>query len=143
MATTFRADLVTGVTTMMTAFIAAHPTVIKRHFRSHPPSFDTDLPCTYLDLRPEAISHVAGLRERVMSPAVVAVFRLTDNHETTDAQDVAVDLLVDHFTSYPHIVTGTVWDQLTVSDETIPDDQSRFAGVRFTFGNISIHEGRT
>ena len=143
MATTFRVDVVAGFGTMMTAFIAANPTVILRHFRSRPPSAGTDLPFTFLDLRPEAISHVQGLRERLMAPSIVAVFRLTDNGETTDAQDVAVDLLVDHFTSYPHLVAGTVWDALTVSDESLQDGETFFAAVRFTFGNISIHEGRT
>jgi hypothetical protein len=139
----FRVDMVAGVTTMMAAFIAAHPTIVVRHFRSRPASANTDMPFTFLDLRPETISHVSGLRERVMSPSIVAVFRLTENGETTDAQDAAVDLLVDHFTSYPHIVTGTVWDAMTVADETAADGESTFAAVRFTFGNISIHEGRT
>jgi len=143
MATTFRSDVVTGFGTMMAAFIAAHPTIILRHFRSRPPSSNTDMPFTFLDLRPEAISHVAGLRERLMNPSIVAVFRLTDNGETTTVQDAAVDLLVDWFTSYPHIVAGTVWDAMTVSDESLQDGETYFAAVRFTFGNISIHEGRT
>jgi hypothetical protein len=143
MTTTFRVDVVAGMTTMINAFIVANPTVILRHFRSRPPSAGTDLPFTFLDLRPEAIEHVSGLRYRTMSPSIVAVFQLTDNGETTDAQDAAVDLLVDHFTSYPHIVAGTVWDAMTVSDESLQDGESFFAAVRFTFGNISIREGRT
>jgi hypothetical protein len=143
MATTFRVDVVTGFGTMMTAFIAAHPTVIRRHFRRKPPSSNTDIPFTYLDLRPETITHDSGLRQRLMSPSIVAVFQLTDNLETADTQDAATDLLVDHFTSYPHIVTGTIWDQLTVSEEAAPDGDTQRTAVRFTFGNISILEGRT
>ena len=127
----------------MGAFIAAHPTVIKRHFRRKPESSNTDIPFTYLDLRPESIIHVSGLRERVMSPSIVAVFQLTDNLETADVEDAATDLLVDHFTSYPHIVAGTIWDELTVSEEAAPDGDTQRTSVRFTFGNISIHEGRT
>jgi hypothetical protein len=143
MATTFRSDVVTGFGTMMAAFIAAHPTIILRHFRSRPPSSNTDMPFTFLDLRPEAIGHDSGLRQRLMSPSIVAVFRMTDNGETTTLQDAAVDLLVDWFTSYPHIVAGTVWDAMTVSDESLQDGETYFAAVRFTFGNISILEGRT
>jgi hypothetical protein len=126
----------------MTAFIAAHPTIILRHFRSLPPSLLTDVPFTYLDLRPERIDHESGLRHRTMNPSIVAIFDLGDNGETTDLMDAAVDLLVDHFTSYPHIVVGTVWDAMTVADEAVPNDTSMIA-VRFTFGNISIGEGRT
>ena len=143
MTTTFRADVVAGMTTMMVAFIAANPTVIRRHFRRRPPSSNTDIPFTYLDLRPETITHVSGLRERLMAPSVVAVFQLTDNLQTADVQDTTTDLLVDWFTDYPHIVAGTVWDELTVSEEDAPDGETSRTAVRFTFGNISIHEGRT
>lgn len=143
MATTFRADVVAGMTTMMQAFIAAHPTNVAAHFRRKPPSTNNDMPYSYLDLRPETINHVSGLRERVLSPSVVVVFRLTDNAETADLEDTTTDLLVDHFTSYPHIVAGTIWDELTVSEESAPDGDTTQTAVRFTFGNISIHEGRT
>lgn len=138
---TNRADLVNGINTMMAAFIAAHPTVVKRHFRTIPESFTTDLPCTFLDLRPETISHESGLRQRTMSPSIVAVFDLVTNAQTTDTMDPAVDLLVDHFTTYPHLVAGTVWDAMTVSEESVQGDPSVIA-VRFTFGNVSISEGR-
>ena len=139
MSTTFRADVVAGMTTMMNAFIAAHPTVVRRHFRFRPPSTNTDLPCSYLDVRPESIAHANGIRTRTMSPSVVVVFRLTSNDETEDVVDAATDLLVDHFTDYPHIAAGTVWDAMTVSDE---DDELGIA-VRFTFGNLELIEGRT
>lgn len=135
---TFRSDLVAGVTTMMNAFIVANPTVVVRHFRHRPPTLTTDLPCTYLDLRPESISHANGLRDRVMSPSVVYVGRWTEAGEVMDGFDDAVDLLVDHFSTYPHIVAGTIWDELTVADESVEDHPA----VRFTFGNIAIAEGR-
>jgi hypothetical protein len=141
MTSTFRVDLVAGVTTMMTAYIAANPTLLRRHYRSIPAQFQ-DLPCSYLDVRPETVSHANGLRDRVTSPSVVVVTRLTDNGETTDIHDVLVDSLLDWFTSYPHIVTGTVWSDMTVADEAIGDD-SQFVATRFSFGNISIAEGRT
>jgi hypothetical protein len=141
MATTFRVDLVAGVTTMMNAYIATNPTLLIRHYRSRPTQF-ADLPASYLDLRPETVSHSQGLRDRVASPSVVVVTRLTDNGETTDIHDVLVDSLLDWFTSYPHIVTGTVWDAMTVADEAIGED-NQFVATRFAFGDISIAEGRT
>lgn len=142
MATTFRADVVSGMTTMMLAFIAAHPTLIRRHFRMLPASVVTDLPCSFLDLRPEQINHVDGLRYRVMSPAVVVVFDPEENGETIDQMDTTTDLLVDHFTTYPHIVAGTIWDSMTVSDESLANNPG-YVALRFTFANISIREGRT
>jgi len=142
MTTTFRADVVAGMTTMMQAFIAANPTLVRRHFRVLPESFTTDIPCSYLDLRPEQISHDSGLRQRLMSPSIVVIFDAADNGEVIDAMDTTTDLLVDWFTSYPHIVSGTVWDAMTVADESVPNNLGMVA-VRFTFGNISILEGRT
>lgn len=140
--TTFRVDLVAGVTTMMTAYIAgANPAKLVRHYRSRPTQFQ-DLPSSYLDLRPETVHHANGLRDRVVSPSVVVVTRLTDNGETTDIHDILVDSLLDWFTSYPHIVAGTVWEDMTVADEAIGDD-NQFVATRFTFADISIAEGRT
>ena len=138
--TTFRVDLVAGVTTMMDAYIAANPTLLLRHYRSLPAQFQ-DLPSSYLDLRPETITHSEGVRDRRIAPSVVVVTRLTDNGETTDVHDILVDSLVDWFTSYPHIVAGTSWQDMTVADEALgPDNQ--FVGTRFTFGDISKIEGR-
>jgi len=125
---------------MMGAFIAANPTLITRHFRSETEALK-DLPATYLDLRPEAITHSEGLRVRTMSPSIVAVTRRTEAGETSDRHDTLVDYLVDWFTLYPHIVAGTVWDRMTVEDEATGDD-NQFAATRFTFADISIAEGR-
>lgn len=137
---TFRVDLVAGVTTMMDAYIAANPTLLVRHYRSIPAQFQ-DLPMSYLDLRPEKVRHMNGLRDRITNPSIVVVTRLTDNGETTDIHDRLVDSLVDWFTGYPHIVAGTIWDEMTIADEPFGDD-NQFVGTRFTFDNISIAEGR-
>ena len=141
MSTTFRVDLVAGFTTMMTAYIAANPTLLVRHHRSIPAQFQ-DFPCSYLDVRPEKVTHMNGLRDRVASPSVVVVTRLTDNGETTDIHDRLVDSLLDWFTAYPHIVAGTVWDEMTVADEALGED-NQFVATRFTFLDISIAEGRS
>jgi len=138
---TFRVDLVAGVTAMMNAYIAANPTKLLRHYRSLPAQFQ-DLPCSYLDVRPETVSHANGLRDRVTTPSIVVVTRLTDNGETTDIHDILVDSLLDWFTAYPHIVAGTVWSDMTIADEAVGTD-NQFVGTRFSFGNISIAEGRT
>lgn len=140
-ATTARVSLVAGVTAMMNAYIAANPGRIVRHYRSTPPQFQ-DLPASYLDLGVERIHHSNGIRDSVFSPAVVVVTRLTDNGETTDAHDILVDSLREWFTATPHIVAGTVWDDMTVADEAAGED-NQFYATRFTFVNYSASVGRT
>jgi hypothetical protein len=147
MATTARADIVAGFTTMMNAYIALHPTVVKRHFRIRPPSLDTDLPCTYLDLRPETVAYTSGTQTRTFSPSLVVVDRLTDNSETIGRFDLAVDSLIDYIGGYGgpfggHITASSVWSNMTVTDESGPDGESYFAVVRLAFPDLSIVEGR-
>lgn len=144
MSTTFRADLVAGIGSCLDVFIAANPTLLRRRFRIRPPSFTTDLPCAYIDLRPEAVSFNSGTRTRTFSPSVVVVDALTDNGETYDRLDILTDALVEHFTGYPQFVTGTIWDRMTVTDEAEENgDGTVLAAVRFTFTNVSLMDGRT
>jgi hypothetical protein len=137
----FLVDLVAGVTSMMNAYIAANPTLLIRHHRSRPAQFQ-DLPASFLDLRPETITHSQGVRVRTTTPSIVVVTRLTDNGETTDIHDTVRDSLVDWFTANPHIIAGSVWDEMTVADEAEGED-NQFVATRFSFGDISYTEGRT
>ncbi len=126
---------------MMLAFIAANPTRLRQHHDEKPAGFAGNTPCSYLSPRPEIISHDSGTRERVMSPSVTVV---KDGRQTVASFDSLVDLLVDHFTTYPHIVTGTIWDRMTVEDDREEiGDGSSLPSVRFTFTNLSIREGRS
>jgi hypothetical protein len=141
MATTFRTDIATGIETVLTSFRTAHPTLLLGVHRARPESFP-DLPAAYIDGRPEAITHAQGIRTRTMQPSVVVVRRITNNAEAMVAFDALVDLLVDAFTAVPQFATGTIWDQLAVADEDAPFGDYDFAAVRFTFGDVSIMEGR-
>ena len=143
MTTTVRADLVAGITTMMNAYIAANPTLLKKHLRSRPPSLNQDAPFSFCDLRPEQVHYANGLRDRILQPSVVIVDRLTDNGETMDRFDVLVDSLMDHFQAYPHIITGSIWSNMTVADEPQQEGESFFSSVRFTFTDFQKTEGRT
>lgn len=140
---TNRVDLVSGIGTMMAAYIAANPTLLRRHFRSRPKGLVTDWPCSYLDLRPTAIHYDAGLRATTFTPSIVFVDRETDAGETSDRIDVLVDSFTDFLDSYSHLVAGSVWSDGTWSEEAIPlGDDTQAAGVRFTFGDISFLNGR-
>jgi hypothetical protein len=142
MATTFRTDTVTGIETVLTTFRTAHPTLLLGVHRARPESFP-DLPAAYIDNRPETITHSQGIRTRVMRPSVVVVRRITDNDEAMAAFDTLVDLLVDAFTAVPQFMPDTIWEELAVADEDAPFGDYDFAAVRFTFGDVSIMEGRT
>jgi hypothetical protein len=142
MATTFRTDIAAGIETVLVAFRTANPTLLLGVHRARPESFP-DLPAAYIDGRPESITHSQGVRTRTMQPSVVVVRRITNNAEAMAAFDTLVDLLVDAFTAVPQFATGTIWDQLAVADEDAPFGDYDFAAVRFTFGDVSIMEGRT
>lgn len=145
-ATTFRQDVANGLVTILDAFISANPTLLRRSEVARPPSVTGDLPLAFVDSRSESITHDSGTRVRTMTPSVVVVSPLADNAETVQRHDVLVDKLIDHFTSYPHVTTGTVWDRMSVDDEDYsvdtPDGARHFYATRFTFGNLSIAEGR-
>lgn len=147
MATTARADIVAGFGTMMAAFIAANPSLLRRHFRIRPESLNKDLPCSFLDVRPELVSYTAGVQRRVFSPALFVVDRLTENGETLDRADVIVDALVDFIGGYGgqfggHITASTVWSSMRISDDVIEDGDTRLWAVRFEFPDLTIAEGR-
>lgn len=144
MTTSFRSDIAGGLYTILTGYVAANPTLLRRAFRARPASWTTDTPCAWVETRNETVTHDSGIRTRTMTPSIVVVDRLTDNVETMDRMDDLVDSMLDYFTANPHITANTIWDQLAISDETdqLPDG-SWVTAVRFTFGNVSAREGRS
>lgn len=147
MATTARQRLGTGATTMMTAYIAANPTLLVRHFRVKPESMNTDMPFSYYELAPEEVAYSSGTQDRSLTPSIVVVDRYTESGETSDTFDVVVDSLIDFFGGYGgsfggHITNDSVWSRLIVTDFTETEGESKFPAVRFTFPDILFSEGR-
>lgn len=143
MTTTFRAATRAGLVTILQAFQTANPTMLRTVLTCRPEGFTGDYPIAFVDSIPEGIFHSQAIRGRTISAAVAVVDDSSLNSETVAAFDLLVDGLVDHFTTYPHISTGTIWDRMRVEDydETI-GEQLRPA-VRFTFENIYTGEGRS
>lgn len=147
MPSTFRSDVTSGLVTIIDAFIAANPTLLRRSERARPPSVSGDLPVAWVDSRPEEVVHDSGTRLRTMQPSIVIVAELTDNVETVVRFDTLVDLFLDHLSASPSIVAGTIWDRLTIEDEPFEMTGTngvtyRYYSTRFTFANVTIMEGR-
>jgi hypothetical protein len=143
---TFRTDIVAGFTTMMTAYIAANPTKLTRHFRFNPES-PRDIPYSYIDLRPETVGFEVGLRTRVLTPTLVVVGRPTEGGQMADTMDALVDSLVDFIGDYGgsfggHITATSVWSRMVVTDGTEEIGESRFPAARFSFPDLENSEGR-
>lgn len=146
MTTTFRQVLRTNLVSMMDAFIAANPSLLRRSEAARPPSIAGDLPVMFVDRLGETATYDVQLRRRTASPEVLVVSQLTDNVETVIRHDVLVDALYDHFQSYTHLVANTSWDRLSVNDEdfSVESDTGvrHFYATRFTFENVLMIEGR-
>lgn len=140
---TNRVDLVSGIATMMAAFIVAQPTLLKRHFSNRPTSVLTDWPCSFLDLRPTTVHYDSGLRDMSFTPSLVFVDAELDPTATTNRLDEIVDAFTDHLDSYAHIVAGTSWSDGSWSEEAVPLGSDTYAaGVRWTWGPITFLNGR-
>lgn len=141
---TFRADTRARIVSVLTDFKQAYPDRLRRVFLARPES-SPDVPYAYIDLLAEDISHDAGTRTRTVSGcSFVLVDRITNNIETADRLDETVDLLVDWLTARPQLggTTG-IWSSLRVADEDAPFGDYDYLGIRFSFPDLSIMEGRS
>ena len=127
-ATTFRADLVAGIGTMMTAYIAANPTLLRRHYRFRPPSTATDTPYSYVDLRPETVHFDSSIRDRTLTADIVVLDRWTEGGENMDRLDVLADSLLSFIggPTYFHIVANSSWSDIAITDESTDDGRVGF-----------------
>lgn len=144
MTTTARRDLRTQARALLDGFLTAHPGLMAEAHSHRPSHLSRPMPYAYVDILIETATHTSGTRERVFSPSFVAVF---DPDLRVDLIDEFVDEFSDWLTAHPHIVSNTIWDQWSVSEESedveSPNGSSRiFPAVRFTLGNVSIREGR-
>lgn len=142
-----RQNLVSGITTMMTAFIAGNPTLLKRHFRVRPESAVTDWPCSWLDLRPEDVSYSNSMRDRTFRPSLVFVAGQGSNDQIMALLDSIVDAFTDHLDSYPQLFAGSVWSNGSWAEDSIPlsdaiGEDMNIPAVRWTFAPILSKRGR-
>lgn len=141
MPTTARYDLIGGIVTTLTTFRTANPDLLRGVTTARPESYP-DLPAAFPDAISESVLHDSGTRTRTMTASVLVVRRITNNAETMAAWHVLVDLLADAFTAVPQFSANTIWSRMTITDEDAPFGDYDFAGVRFTFTDMTVMEGR-
>ena len=143
-----RVDLITALLSMLDAFIAANPTLLRRRFAVRPPSLVTDLPCAYIDLRPEDVHWSNSVRDRVLRPSIVFVDQITDNAEVMQRMDTLVDAFTDFLDGYAHLFVGTginnVWSNGSWNDESVDISVNVPAeAVRWSFADVLSKQGRS
>lgn len=145
---TARTEIVAGLLSMLASFQASNPTLLRRSFRSRPPSLVTDLPCAYIDVIPETVSYDNSIRDRILSPSIVFVDRLSDNGEVTDRFLTLVDTFGEFLDHNPYLASGNaVWSDGAWSTESATlggdGDPPNATAARFTFTNVLFKSARS
>lgn len=147
MATTARQDVVTGLLSVLSAYRAANPTLLRKVFPRKPGGF-AELPAAYVGDLDETILHTSGTRQRTFVGAtVVIVDTFSDKEDGPDRLDQLVDGLVDAFTAAPSAIAGAVLEMTAVASGELPvtsrDGQTvNYRASTLQFGRITIMEGR-
>ena len=144
MGTTFRADSVAGLMTVLNAYKTAHPTLLRGVYSARPGGAAFEKPCAYVGSRDEQVSHDSGTRTRTLSGLQVVVLdTFPDNAQNADRMDVLVDGLLDAFTAAPHALGGnSVVSVTSIADTEVQMGEAIYRGAVFTFGTAVAQEGR-
>lgn len=141
MSSTFRSDLVAGVETLLNAYIASNPTLLRAFFRARPAQIG-ETPLAFIGPRNEVVTHSAGTRSRVFTVPVVIADVLTDNVEVANRFDDLTDSLLDYFTANPHGVSATTLiEPVSVEDIELDYGTVVYRAVSITLRG-QIQEGR-
>ncbi len=142
-ASSFRQNFVSGIGTVIDAFITANPTMLKAYLPARPKSgVSQSTPYAYLSDRPETITHAHDIRTRTISATVALVDVIPDNEEALARMDSLIDGLVDTFTLNFHAAGAP---SITVEEATAQvSDQEPGASLYEEILTISgtLTEGR-
>lgn len=144
MGTTFRADSVAGLMTVLNAYKTAHPALLRGVYSARPGGPTFEKPCAYVGNRDETQMHDSGIRTRTLTGLqVIVVDTFPDNAQTADRMDVLVDDLSDAFTAAPHALGGnSVVSVTSIADTEVQMGEAIYRGAIFTFGTAVAQEGR-
>ncbi len=112
---TFRADLISHLTTVANSYRTANPTKLRRVFTARPGSFG-EMPCVFIGPRSEVSVEDAGTVTRTITTTLVCVDTFGDNEQLSDRMDVLVDGLgsmlrtdaAAHVTAQPGVDGGII-----------------------------------
>lgn len=146
MATTFRADIVAAIVTILQAQATATPTLLRQVHSSRPGSLP-ELPAAWVGSRDENITHDSGTRTRSFDglTVVVADGFSGEVEAQGDRLDQLVDALVDRFTEGVSAVPGTILELTAVRDAEVAfgtEPVTYYRAVEFRLGRTFVKEGR-
>jgi hypothetical protein len=144
--TGFRQALQSGIASVVTAFAAANPTIIRSIRTVQPLSFaNVELPCFFIGDMSESIAHANGIRQRAFSGfSAYLVDALGSIDESNDRMNFAADVLTDLFTANYHAANGrSIVEHTATNDTEISDRKGEvYPALQFQFGQSEVAEGR-
>jgi hypothetical protein len=145
--TGFRQAIQSGIKTLVAAFAAANPTIVRSVRTFRPTSFagSTSLPVFYMGNLDETITHDQGIRTRTFSGfSCYLVDQLGTIDDSNDRMNFAADVLADLFTSNVHAVSGaSIFQHVATLDTEESDKGILYPALEFQFAETKIAEGRT
>lgn len=144
--TGFRQALQAGVLSVVTAFAAANPTIVRTIRGVRPLSYaNTELPTFYLGDMSESITHVQGVRTRAFGGfSAFLVDNMGSPDESNNRMNFAADVLTDLFTANLHAASGrSILQHTATLDTEVPNGEGVLPALEFQFGETSVAEGRT
>lgn len=141
---TFRADAVAGLLTVLNAYRTTNPTLLRGVYSARPDGTAFEKPCAYVGTRNETVGHDSGIRTRTLSGLTVVVLdTFAVNAQTLDRMDVLVDGILDAFTAAPHALGGnSVTSVTSITDSEVQMGEAIYRAAIFTFGTSVAQEGR-
>jgi len=145
--TGFRQALQSGVYSLVKAFSAANPTIIRSTRTVRPLNFtNVELPCFYLGDMSESILTFQGNRIRTMAGFDAFLVDAPGSvDESNDRMNFAADALADLFTLNQHAASGRSNFQHVGTTDTQEQDASAsntYPALQFSFAETQVTEGR-
>lgn len=143
--TTALVDVVAALMSVLNAYHAAHPTLLRAVYSARPGGV-SEVPFAFVGPRNETVVHTSGTRDRTLTPTVVVVDTYGDNAQTMDRLDVLQDGLMDAFTAGVRVMGQGVIEQTAVRDGDIeftgPERVTFYRARTFEFDRTLVTEGR-
>lgn len=134
-----------GVYSVLTAYAAANPTLLRGTTTARPASLSTgELPCAWIDaVNAAAVRHFNSIRQQDLEVIVTLADVVPDSQEEEARADVLIDALMDAFTAGYHTVDGfSIAEVRSYTSRLIEEGAVPYAAVDFSV-IVNTAEGRT